>query len=551
MAEALETGHPLPLLGLVSGLLDALDPRNDNPFDRSTAGQRPSVDTVLDFMAGQKDPAATALAWTSAHLVDDDLLRARTLRTIGAGSFLLPRWLHELSRVQVVAAAQLLDEFRDVANVFVHVRLAEYDLTAVTLVDFNLGTIVKNNFFADQPLSAVEDLWRQHEGGGVDIEPLSLADARARLTDAIEIGARTWPREETEDWPQSRPLLEWVMRQLPAGGTGFDQPQWSEAGRNDLVDRFLASPYAQGLDRPDDRGITDDLAWYRTDYGYGDPLRWSGAAVEILMLDWYPRKIVADGAYLQRMPEVLRQFIRFGHAEAGLDPAGTELALSALDQYEQEYLDAVSRPRRQGPAALMERMGVLDPLDDDSRDDDLLDLADLNAFSRAMLAELVGGAEQLDTLTEEPLPDEPFETQGIPDGIAERVAETVTLVDGCCAELLDTEHRTAARRLLHDVAVADPRSFTGRAKPRTAAAAVCWMIGRANETVGYAEVSTSELMAWFGLKAAPSSRADSIRRALGLGPVYWPGALGSPRYLVGMRRAQLIRQRDQDLGRSR
>ena len=74
---------------------------------------------------------------------------------------------------------------------------------------------------------------------------------------------------------------------------------------------------------------------------------------------------------------------------------------------------------------------------------------------------MVGGEEQLDRLTAEPLPDEPFDDQGIPDEIADRVAETLALVDRCCEELLDTEHRTAVRRLLHDVAIADPRGFDG------------------------------------------------------------------------------------------
>ena len=182
------------------------------------------------------------------------------------------------------------------------------------------------------------------------------------------------------------------------------------------------------------------------------------------------------------------------------------------------------------------------PLADDS--DDLVDFADLERFQRSMLAEMVGGEEQLDRLTAEPLPDEPFHDQGIPDQIAGRVAETLVLVDRCCEELLDVEHRTAVRRLLHDVAIADPRGFDGRSKPRTAAAGLCWMVGRANESVGYGDLQTQELMAWFGLKAPPVTRAASIRRTLGLDSLSWPASLGSGRYLTGERRAALIDQRN-------
>ena len=423
-----------------------------------------------------------------------------------------------------------------------HTRLGGHDLTAVTLIDFNLGTIVKDCFFADRPLDEFNALWRQQDDAATDIQPLSLADARARIADAVEVGARTWPPVESEDWPASRPLLEWILRSMPTGGTGFDRPEWPEEEIERLADRFLASPYGRAFAGSADRSIVDDLLWYRTGYGYGDPLRWSGAAVEILLLDWYPRKIVAELELLLRMPAVLRAFIRFAHAEAGLDESLTADTLRAVDGFEPEYRDAVGRPRRQGPEALLERMGVLDPLADDS--DGLLDFADLERFQRSMLAEMVGGEQQLDRLTAEPLPDEPFDDHGIPDQIAGRVAETLALVDRCCDELLDTEHRTAVRRLLHDVAIADPRGFDGRSKPRTAAAGLCWMVGRANESVGYGDLQTQELMAWFGLKTAPVARAESIRRALGLDPLSWPASLGSARYLTGERRAALVEQRD-------
>ena len=356
------------MLQLASAILSSLDPRNDDPFDRSAPPERPTPGDLLDWLASTGQPEAAALAWTMAHLIDDDMARAHTLKAIGSSSFLLPPWMHALSRLEVVAAEQIKDELRDSFNVIVHARLAGYDLTAVSLVDFNLGTIVKDSFFADRPLEKFNELWRQQDHASTDIEPLSLADARARLADAIETGARTWPPAESDDWPAVRPLVEWILRQMPPGGVRFHRPEWSEQECERLADRFLAGPYADGLDSPEDRSIVSDLIWYRTGYGYGDPLRWSGAAVEILLLDWYPRKIVADQELLLRMPTVLRQFIRFAHAEAGLDQSLTADTLQAVDAFEPDYRDAVSRPRRQGPEALLERMGVLDPL---SETDDL------------------------------------------------------------------------------------------------------------------------------------------------------------------------------------
>ena len=42
-AVALRDDHPLSLLGLASGMLNALDPRNDNPFDKDGGTRAPAA----------------------------------------------------------------------------------------------------------------------------------------------------------------------------------------------------------------------------------------------------------------------------------------------------------------------------------------------------------------------------------------------------------------------------------------------------------------------------------------------------------------------------
>ena len=161
-----------------------------------------------------------------------------------------------------------------------------------TLVDFNLGTIVKDNFFTDQPLELFNALWREQDAEGHSgIEPLSAADARARLADAVEIGARAWPAVDTEDWPRTRPLLEWVLRRMPSGGVGFDRPDWSEQDTEQLVDRSWPSRPRPTSTAPTTPTIAGDLVWYRTVTDSGIPCAECHRR-EILMLDWYPRKIV-------------------------------------------------------------------------------------------------------------------------------------------------------------------------------------------------------------------------------------------------------------------
>jgi Domain of unknown function (DUF6398) len=549
---ALAADHPLQMLLLASGLIDLLDPRNNDPFDRSPEPESPTLAEMLTAFVTSQDPAAAALAWTMAQMSGDDLVRSRLVRDLGARSFLLPSWMHQLNKIEIIAAEQITDTVRDGYNIVVQVRLAGHDLTTVTYIDFNMGIIVKDNFVSDKGLDEFNQLWQEHaDTRHTSLEALSPADARARISDAIERGAITIPRAESEDWPETRPLLEWIARQLPEGGIGLVRPEWSEEAREALANRFLASRYGAGLDLPDDQSIVGDLIFYRADYGFGDPLRWSPTAIEILMIDWYPRKIVADQSYLRRMPIVLRAFVQFAHADLGLDQEVTGEALDAIDSYEDDYLEAIGKPRRQGPEAILEAVGVLDPLDDDYPEDvdlldedDLLDEEDIKLYVLDLLADMVGGPERLAALTVEPLPDEPFDWTGLVEEIHERVGHVLRLCDDCCDHYFDVEHRTAVRRLLHDVASADHRIFLRRAKSETAAAALCWMVARANDSIRYLGLQTQELMSWFGLKSPPSSRADTMRNAIGAAWTQWPGSLGSPGYLTGARRQWIIERRE-------
>jgi hypothetical protein len=346
-----------------------------------------------------------------------------------------------------------------------------------------------------------------------------------------------FPPLETETWPACRPLVEWAVGLLPTGGRGYVRPEWSDADRQALAERFLASPCAAGLDDPDSRDLLDTLLWFGTDYGPGDPLHWSPVAVEILLTDWIPRKIVADFRYLAKAPAVLRALIRFSHAERGIRTELTDETLDAVDQWEPEYQAAIRSPRLQGPDALLAAVGVLDP-------EEYLDSVELDELRRA-----VGGARALDELDDAPLPDEPFAEERVPEVVRDRVAEVRELVDRCCDALLDVEHRTAARRLLAAVAEGDPNIFRRRGRAETAAAAVCWLVAKANRRVGYGgDLAAKDLLGWFGVRSA-SQRSEPMLAAIGVNPYDRVELeLESPAYLTAARRRQLIADRDRLTG---
>jgi hypothetical protein len=335
---------------------------------------------------------------------------------------------------------------------------------------------------------------------------------------------------------------------LPTGGVGYPRPEWSDAALGELTTHFLDSAHGAGFDDHEHRSLLESLLWFGTDYGPGDPLGWSPTRVEILLLDWLPRKIVADAEFLAKAPELLRALIRFSHQERGIRQALTEQTLRAVDEYEPEYQQLVRSPRPQGPMALLAAMGV--PIADAPWGSMIGGgLPDPNQIMTGFLAEIVGGEAALSALDETPLPAEDFSWADVPPDVRERVAEVLAPVDACCAELLDDEYRTACRRALAAVASTDPGIFRRRGRPDIAAAAVCWIIGKANglfQPGSEPHLPAKALAAHFGLgPGSVSQRGTTFLAALGIDPL--PGGqlrLGSADWLVSGHRAELIAHRD-------
>ncbi len=352
------------MLALVSSLLAALDPRCRSPFDTAPEPGVPSHNELIQTFLEVDLPETSALLAVIAELVGDDMLRRRIRREITSRAHTLPRWLVDLSRAEPVErVVEVVHVLGDGDDIVLGVRLpGGQELSIVVYIDHNLGTVVKDGFVVPEPLPAlVEVICKADPGPDTTANDVDPADAKARITEAIETGAITFPPLETDSWPGCRPLVEWAVRMLPAGGTGYRRPDWDDDALQALADRFLASPFGTGLDDPDHRGLLESLLWFGTGYGPGDPLRWSPVAVEILLADWIPRKLVADAPYLAKAPALLRAFIRFCHDERGIRPALTAETIDAVDEFESHYQQTIRSPRPQGPAALLAAMGALEP----------------------------------------------------------------------------------------------------------------------------------------------------------------------------------------------
>ncbi|ORW00284.1 DUF6398 domain-containing protein [Mycobacterium kyorinense] len=266
--------------------------------------------------------------------------------------------------------------------------------------------------------------------------------------------------------------------------------------------------------------------------------------MEILLDDWIPRKIVAPPEYLAKAPDLLRAFIRFAHAEIGLRADLTDETLAAIDDWEPRYQQTIRSPRPQGPAALLAALGI----DTEDMADEPFDAEE--SFEESLLAWLaltVGDHDQLDQLDDTPLPDEPFRWEGISDDVTARCEEVLALTDRCCEEILDVEYRTACRRLLARIAVREPEFFRRRGRAETAAAALVWIVGKANDLFeqGTGGIQVRDLMSHFGLEqSSVARRAATMLRAGGFDDDTYTVRLGSPDYLIAPRRRRIIKMRD-------
>ena len=131
-----------------------------------------------------------------------------------------------------------------------------------------------------------------------------------------------------------------MLTLLPAGGEDDVLRELSEDELDEIAERFLASPFGPAWSGHRLRPLVDEVVAAGSANGIGDPLIWSPRNVDKL-LD--PRLGMLDDCApsLDRAPELLRDLIRYGHAERGLRPELTTAALAAVDAAASPFLAAL------------------------------------------------------------------------------------------------------------------------------------------------------------------------------------------------------------------
>jgi hypothetical protein len=188
--------HPEELLHLASSLLAVVDPRAKDPVARArgTASEGLTFGDLARSFIEVRRPETTALLAVLAEMAGDELVVRRIRQELAARDDRLPLWLERLPPLAVERGVAMSHVLGDGDNIALAARTgAGHDLTVIVYIDHNLGTVAKDGFVIHEPIDRVIASFRSAAGEdpGVMFGELDLADARARITEAIELGAIT------------------------------------------------------------------------------------------------------------------------------------------------------------------------------------------------------------------------------------------------------------------------------------------------------------------------------------------------------------------------
>ncbi|MGK2948828.1 MAG: DUF6398 domain-containing protein [Acidimicrobiales bacterium] len=491
----------------------------------------PSLDFLVETWTELEQRETTALLRAVGVLGGRLEQRAAAGATSAGRAHRLPTWVDGLEQARVSRVVEVGHVLGDGEVLLLDVAIpGSIGITLDVYVDHNVGTFVKDAFVVSEPIDAVlQQMGPLLQEPGQTLTDLSPADAKAKLTDALASPlSNGFPFiDDDRTWPRSRPIVEWILRTMPGGGTGYVRHDWTPAEVDDLVRRFFASPWGRALRDRDRHRLLEHLLEAISDED--DPLRWSPVRVEMLavenLLDVYETIDVASLA-----PDLLRAFIGFCHGERDVPESLTDETMAAVDRW---------------AVRLHRATDELDQLFDD-------DIEPQWSWGAEVLAELVaatGSVEALRHLAVESLPsDEPFAWDSVPTVAAEALAPVVELVDDLCERFFDAELRTVARRFIARLAGADPSLFTRRSRLENTAAALVWAVATANDAFATHDVLVKDLTAELGISGTPSQRAETFLRAL---PRARRGfqvvGLGSTDLLTATGRAAVVARRDRSV----
>lgn len=507
--RAIDAGHPLALLEFASTLAEITD--GDRQPDRTWLSN-PEPETSLSSadlvhtLVGIPLPETTALLYALGPFLDETTSDIARSEVNQRRDHILPAWVRQIAGATVGEVWEQRHLLGDGENLLIGLQWPSgHEASVVIYIDHNMGTLVKDAFALPEPAQRVLSIYEREAPPHSHQRPLDAGTARARVEAALATFAMTIPRAESETWPACRPIVRWVTSMLPGGVSLPELEEPTEAETQAVIDEFLGSPEAAELaGDPDTVSLTENLLWFGQGYGNTDPWRWSEVRVEILLMDWFPRKVVADVDYLEKLPGVLQAFVRFAHRVVGVPDDLTKETLEAVERLTPEYLEVISDTERDvGPAALARALLAASGELDDT-------WADRVAWE-------LGGHDKLAALHSEPWGPEPVDWDLVPEDLHNRVREISELVDHVCGEVLDHEYATMAHRTLTRISQRSPEALHRRSSSAGWAAGILIALGKDSYafSTGSGGLTQKMVLEAAGVKSL-NNKDLTVRRAAGM-----------------------------------
>ena len=287
-----------------------------------------------------------------------------------------PSWSDEVGRARPVAALLMYeDAFDDGVSVMVEFTApGAPPHTLGVYIDHNMGGLVKDAFIGGSLADARATLVRHDTTSvGLQLRELDLAEACGRIDDALYMLDHTLDQPVSEDVHPLRALIQARTTLLPEGAAPPELEAPTPQERARLLMDFLDSPEGQrwrgDQDAEDIASVAIDFG---ADYNHGGPLRWSPVVVEIFMADWLPRKVTREHVFFQRVPDVLRDWVKYAGQRRSAPAAALRETVAAVKSHRKEMLQAVSDPHAWGPAktfAVAAHQAGVDLSDQDALDE--------------------------------------------------------------------------------------------------------------------------------------------------------------------------------------
>jgi hypothetical protein len=279
---------------------------------------------------------SAVLAVLAEFLGEGDELANQIRGELAARHPWTPKWLAQLNQTRIHRAMRVSHVLDPNDVVLLQFRVPTVgEFTCAVDFDFNLGDYVRRVGVFRGRLETVLTMIDE-PATDMRYEEVDLADVRARLAAAIEFEVRFSPRAAS-GWPEYGALVEWLIRDLPAGGSALPRPEWSAGDVAALISRFSASPAGAPFGRRQ-RELLESLVEFGTEDGAGDPSRWSQRRAERWLFD----HLLDDTGYycldgIESAPILLRAFIRFAHDEVGIPSELTDQVLETVDAWDDKY----------------------------------------------------------------------------------------------------------------------------------------------------------------------------------------------------------------------